>query len=388
MEIAIIKSEFAKLLHVTLAIAEKKAQMPILANVVLTAEGNSFQVTSSDLEVTALASCPAIVKRRGSITVNAKVLGDLVRELPEGEVTIRVSERDRVEVLAGSSKLRIVGVSADEYPVPPGLAVSTACRLPAPVLSDMINKTLYAVSQDEGRINMSGLCLEVVKEEKEAGLRMVATDGHRLALVTRPMQTVQFSGLALKGTAAEGSALPDHVIVPRKGVAEVRKALEAAGDVPVGVNIAEGFLVVEGSGWKLVVRLLDGEFPNYSQVVPRNTGSKVTVLSSALAHALKRVSLVVSDKNKGVRFDLIGTMLRISSSSPELGEAQEEVDVQYSGPDFALGFNARYILDVLATVGENQPFVMELAPQGGPGKFYPEADESCFGIVMPLRLDS
>jgi DNA polymerase-3 subunit beta len=123
-------------------------------------------------------------------------------------------------------------------------------------------------------------------------------------------------------------------------------------------------------------------------VLPRNTGSKVTVLSSDLAHALKRVSLVVSDKSKAVRFDLFGTMLRISSSSPELGEAQEEVEVQYSGPDFALGFNARYILDVLATVGENQPFVMELAPQGGPGKFYTEADESCFGIVMPLRLES
>jgi DNA polymerase-3 subunit beta len=208
-----------------------------------------------------------------------------------------------------------------------------------------------------------------------------------LALVTRPMQEIEFSGLTLKGTGGEGNPIPDHVIIPRKGVAEVRKALEAAGNVPVGVDVSEGFLVVDGNGWKLVVRLLDSEFPNYSQIIAKSGGLRITVLSSLLAQALKRVSLVVSDKNKGVRFDISPDLMRISSSSPELGEAQEEVEVQYKGESFAVGFNARYILDVLATVGENQPFVIELVPGGGPGKFYTEADESCFGIVMPLRLD-
>lgn len=385
MEITISKSELSKLLHITLAIAEKKSTMPILGNLLINAEERSFKVTGSDLEITAVASGPATVRKEGAITVSSKVFGDLVRELPDGEITIKATDRDRVEVMAGNSQLKIVGVSAEEYPVPPGLALKAKCRLPASTLTDMINKTLYAVSLDEGRYNMNGVCIEVVKE-KVAGLRMIATDGHRLALITRPIEGVEFSGLSVKGTKKSGSSI-DHVIVPRKGLAEIRKALETAGDVPVGVDVSEGFMVVEGPSWKLVVRLLDSEFPNYEQVLPKAPGSKITVLSSQLSQALKRVSLVVSDKNKGVRLDFFENTVRITSSSPELGEALEEVPVQYTGREFSVGFNARYILDVLSSVSEAQPFVMELSGESGPGKFYTESDESCVGIVMPLRLD-
>jgi len=386
MEITISKTELSKLLHVTLAIAEKKSTMPILGNILLAAEDKSFKVTASDLEITAIASSTASVKKQGSITVSAKVFGDLVRELPDGDITIKAVDRDRVEVNAGSSKLKIVGVGAEEYPVPPGLSLKTKSKLSAPTLIEMINKTLYAVSLDEGRYNMNGICVEITKSGKSSVLGMVATDGHRLSLISRPLEGVEFTGLSLKGSGKTGAGV-DHVIVPRKGIAEVRKALETVGDIPVGVDVSEGFLVVEGPAWKLVVRLLDSEFPNYEQVLPKKDGNKITVLSTHLAHALKRVSLVVSDKNKGVRFDFFKNLVRISSSSPELGEAQEEVEVQHKGSDFSVGFNARYIIDVLSTIGENQPFVMELNGETGPGKFYAESDESCFGIVMPLRLD-
>jgi DNA polymerase-3 subunit beta len=385
MEITIPKNELSKLLHVTLAIAEKKSTMPILGNVLLSAEEKSFKVTGSDLELTAVAAVTAAVKKTGAITVSAKVFGDLVRELPDGEITIRATDRDRVEVIAGPSQLKIVGVSADEYPVPPGLSLKTKCKLPASTLAEMINRTLYAVSLDEGRYNMNGVCVEIGKES-ETALRMIATDGHRLALITRPLDGFEITGLAVKGTKKIAN-VTDHVIVPRKGLVEVRKALETAGDAPVGVDVSEGFLIVEGPTWKQVVRLLDSEFPNYEQVIPKTPGSKAVVLSSHLSQALKRVSLVVSDKNKGVRLDFFENLVRISSSSPELGEAQEEVQLQYSGREFSVGFNARYLLDVLASVGESQPFVLELGGESGPGKFYAECDESCIGIVMPLRLD-
>jgi DNA polymerase-3 subunit beta len=386
MEISIPKSELSKLLHITLAIAEKKSTMPILGNLLLSAEDKLFRVTASDLEVTAVASATASVKKKGSITVSAKVFGDLVRELPEGDVTIKSADRDRVEIVSGTSKLKIVGVGAEEYPVPPGLWLDTKCKISAATLSEMINKTLYAVSVDEGRYNMNGVCLELVKEGKTPALRMVATDGHRLALITRPLEGVEFSGLVAKGESKdEGDT--DHVIVPRKGLAEVRKALEAAGDVLVGVDVIQGFLVVQGLMWKLVVQLLDNDFPNYDQVLPKSPGTKIAAQSSQLAQALKRVSLVVSDKNKGVRLDFFPNLVRISSSSPEVGEAQEEVEVQYKGRDFSVGFNARYILDSLSTIGESQPYILELSGETGPGKFYAESDESSIGIVMPLRLD-
>jgi DNA polymerase-3 subunit beta len=385
MDITISKSELSKLLHITQAIAEKKSTMPILGNLHLLADEKSFKITGSDLEITAIASGAAEVRKTGAVTVNSKVLGELVRELSDDEITIRTTDRERVEIISAGSKLKIIGQSADEYPVPPGLSLPTKCKLSAKTLSEMINSTLYAVSQDEGRYNMNGVCLELTSDKKPA-LRMVATDGHRLAMITRPVEGVAFTALTAKGAGKTGE-IPDNVIVPRKGLSEVRKALETAGDAAVGVDVNEGFLVVEGPAWKLVVRLLDSEFPNYEQVLPKVPGSKISVLSSDLAQALKRVSLVVSDKNKGVRLDIFENLVRITSSSPELGEALEELPVHYKGKDFSVGFNARYVLDVLNSIGESQPFVMELGGEIGPGKFFAESDESYISIVMPLRLD-
>jgi DNA polymerase-3 subunit beta len=386
MEITIPKSELSKILHLTLAIAEKKSTMPILGNLLLSAEDKTLRITASDIEVTAVASAAASVKKKGAITVAAKMFGDLVRELPDGDVTVRTGDRDRVEVIAGSSKLKIMGVSAAEYPIPDSINLPTKCKISAQTLAEMINKTLYAVSLDEGRYNMNGVCVEMVKEGKTASLRMVATDGHRLALITRPIDGVNFTALKAKEAEKQDSTR-DHVIVPRKGLGEVRKALEAVGDVQVGVDVVGGFLVVESGSCKLVVQLLDSEFPNYEQVLPKAPGTKIALLSSQLAHALKRVSLVVSDKNKGVRLDFFSNLLRISSSSPEVGEAQEELEVQYKGRDFSVGFNARYIIDALATVGENQPYILELSGETGPGKMYAESDESAIAVVMPLRLE-
>jgi DNA polymerase-3 subunit beta len=386
MEITIPKVELSKLLHITLAIAEKKSTMPVLGNLLLEADDSSFKITASDIEITAVASSKATVRGKGSITVPAKMFGELVRELPDGDVTLKAGDRDRIEITAGSSKLKIVGTSSDEYPIPSSLSLDTKCKLSAQTLVEMINQTLYAVSLDEGRYNMNGVAMELIQEGKALSLRMIATDGHRLALITRPLQGVDFTGLTAKGSKkSEGTS--DHVIVPRKGLAEIRKALETVGDVAVGVDVINGFLVLESSSWKLVVQLLDSEFPNYEQVLPKGDGTKVAVLSSQLAQALKRVSLVVSDKNKGVRLDFFKNMIRVSSSSPELGEAQEELEVDYKGKDFSIGFNARYVIDALATAGESQPYILELSGESGPAKMYAESDESAIAIVMPLRLD-
>jgi DNA polymerase-3 subunit beta len=352
----------------------------------MSAQDSTFKITASDVEITAASLGKAAVKGKGAITVSSKMFGDLVRELPDGEVTIRTGDRDRIEVMAGASKLKIVGVSAEEYPVPTSINLATKCKLPAQTLVEMINKTLYAVSLDEGRYNMSGVCFELIKEGKKSSLRMIATDGHRLAMITRPLEGVEFTSLKPKGAKKEDYER-DHVIVPRKGLAEVRKALETAGDSTVGVDIIQGCLVVEGASWKLVVQLVDSEFPNYEHVMPKEPGTKVAVLSSELSHALKRVSLVVSDKNKSVRLDLFNGLVRISSSSPEVGEGVDEIDIQYKGRDMSIGFNARYLIEALATVGENQPFVLEISNETGPTKIYAEADESAIGIVMPMRLE-
>ena len=384
MELTVPKQEISKLLHITATIAEKKATRPILANLLLEATKDTFRITGSDEELVAVASTKASVVAQGAITVGAKVLAELVRELPDEDVTIRTSEGARVEVISGKTRLKIVGTSPEEYPTPKGLDLPATSKVSAGVLAELINRTVYAVSQDEGRYNLSGACLELCKDGKLSVLRMSATDGHRLASISRSVDPVKFSSLEVTDLAAE--ALGAHVIIPRKGLTEIRKALEVAGDGNVGMDVINGFFVVEFPGCKLVVRLLDGEFPNYQRVIPKDQGSKVVVLSDTLAHALRRMSLVVSDKGKGVRMDVFPNLMRMSSSSPELGEGQEEIEVQYQGPNFSIGFNSKYVLDVIASLGENQPLVIELSKDMGAGKFYNESDESSFAVVMPIRL--
>jgi DNA polymerase-3 subunit beta len=252
-------------------------------------------------------------------------------------------------------------------------------KVSAVQLLEMINKTSYAVSPDDTRINLNGLCIELAKEtqgaakgkSKERSMRFVATDGHRLAMVTRPIAGLSFDGNAL---------------VSRKAVGEIRKMLEMIGDREVGIDIAERFLILEGQGNKIAIVLMDAEFPDYNQVLPKQKGKIAVMKSGELAQALRRVALMVTDKGKCVKFDFSKDLLRISSSSPDLGEASEELEINYKGDQLSAGFNAKYIIDITSSLTEDQPLVMELNGELGAGKFYPESDESYTAIVMPMRL--
>lgn len=382
MNIIVSKDELSRALSIINNIVEKKTTMPIMANVLISAEDGHVRFSGSDLEITALATAPAKVKERGSTTVNAKMLSEIVRELPGGDVALTLGDGERLEIKAHNTKLRIIGVSAQEYPSLPGLSIETKNKISAQTLLEMINNTIYAVSTDETRFNLSGVCFEmlekdgtkIVRQKKASAngsLRLVATDGHRLALTTRPVDHVTFSG---------------RVIAPRKGLAELRKILEECGDSEVGIEITEGFIVAETPTSKVSMRLVDGEFPDYARAFPDKDGTKVVVSSNDLSQALRRVALVVSDKQKCVKFDLSNGTLRISSSSPELGDATEELPIEYKGSPITVGFNAKYLLDITSALTEDQRLVMELNGETGPGKFYPEGDDSSIGIVMPMRI--
>lgn len=379
MDLTISKSELSKALFVTESIVEKRTTMPILSNVLLTASDGKLKISATDLEVTALATASAKIRTPGSITVNAKVFSDIVRELPDSDVGLKLGEGDRLEVVSKGSRLKMVGVSAEEFPSLPGVSFEARSKISSKQLLEMINKTVYAVSYDETRFNLNGVCFELVADGKAKGkkgprsLRFVATDGHRLAMITRPVEDLDFE---------------ERVIVPRKGLSEIRKLITTDDDVQVGIDIRDGFLLLETAVAKVSMRLIDGEFPDYNQVLPKQPGVVVTLNIDDFAQALRRVALMVSDKGKCVRLDFNGHALRISSSSPELGEAVEELEIKYSGKPLSVGFNAKYILDIAASLGEAQKINLELNGELGPGKFFAEGDESYIGIVMPMRLTS
>ena len=375
MKVKIQKSELSKALHLLQSIVEKKTTMPILSNFLLTAVDNGLRLAATDLEITAVSLVPAKVDGRGSTTINARIFSEIVRELPDGELSLHLSDNERLEIKTGRSSLKMVGVSAEEYPTLQGVDLQAKGRVAAPQLVEMINRTIYAVSQDETRFNLSGVCFEPLVEKAgkktNSSLRLVATDGHRLAMITRPLEDI---------------AVTQKVIVPRKGLTEVRKLLEEVGDSVVGIDLKEGFLKIETPNSQLSVRLIDAEFPDYTQVIPQEKGVRATIDSELLAQALRRVALMVTDKAKCVKLDFAKGVLRISSSSPELGEAKEELEIDYSGEPLSIGFNARYMLDIINAFGEKRQVCLDLFGTSGPGRFSSAGDESALAIVMPMRL--
>lgn len=374
MDILISKNDLNRALLITQSIVEKKTTMPILANVLLSAADKHLRISATDFEVTAVLGVNATVKSTGSTTVNAKVFGDVVRELPDGDVLLRLGKSERLEISARNSLFKMIGVSAEEYPSLPGIGTSPRGKISSRQFLEMINKTIYAVSQDDTRFNLSGVCFEMTTGAKKSqkALRMVATDGHRLSMITRPVEGLDFEG---------------RIIVPRKGLNEIKKILDSDTDTPVGIGVSNGFFVLENGEATISIRLIDGEFPDYNQVIPKERGISATLPADILAQALRRASLMVTDKGKGVRMDFSPGILRISSSSPELGESSEELEIQYTGKQLSVGFNARYILDIASSIMEGQKINIELNGELGPGKFYSDGDESYFGVVMPMRLN-
>ena len=371
MDITISKEELSKVLSLTQSIVERKTTMPILTNLLLSVSDGELKISATDLEVTAISKTSAEVRSGGSTTVNAKVFAEIVRELPDGAVTITLTDGDRVEITCGNSRLKMIGISAEEYPSLPGMGYEPENKMPAHELLGMINSTLYAVSMDETRFNLNGVCFSSQKSGKETTLKMVATDRHRLALITRATDGFEFDGQA---------------IVPRKGLSEIRKLLDECGNAEIGIDIRDGFLLLDTASTRVSMRLIDGEFPDYKQVLPKQDGVVSTVSSTEIAQSLKRVALMVTDKGKCVKLDFAPGSLRVSSSSSELGEAVEELDVDYDGEPLSVGFNAKYIMDYAASLGEDQRMCIELNGALGPGKFYAEGDESYIGIIMPMRL--
>ncbi|WKZ57806.1 MAG: DNA polymerase III subunit beta [Bdellovibrionota bacterium] len=372
MEITIPRNDLMRLLQVTDSVVQKKTTMPILSNVLLSASDGKLRVSASDLEVTAVSQAVAKVSKPGSTTVNGKILSEIVRELPDTDLAIKLADGERFVISSKNSQVKLNAVSADEYPSLPGINLDVSGRISAAVFSEMLQRTLYAVSFDETRFNLNGICFEIAGKGKgNKNLRMVATDGHRLALISRPVSQLEFQG---------------SVIVPRKGLGELRKILDDKGDGEIGIGIIEGFFIIDSGDTKISMRLIEGQFPDYQQVVPKGEGVKVTIPSSELAQALRRVALVVSDKSKAVRFDFSEHDLTLSSSSPELGEVKEQVETDYKGKQLSIGFNARYLLDVINSFGNEETLCMHLHGELGPGVFSSERDDACMAIVMPMRL--
>ena len=375
MEFRIEKETFLKALQKVQGIVEKRTSMPILSNVLIEAtDGEKINVTATDLEVGMKSSYSALVQSSGKITVSAKKLFEIVKELPNQEIRFSTRENDWVEITCGKVQFNIVGLSPDEFPYFPDVKQENLFEIESALLKGMIEKTSYAICNDETKYNLNGIFTKVeVAPSGDNLLKMVATDGHRLSIATG----------RLKGSA--GPELLKGVILPKKGIHEMKKVTDEEG----GGNLLFGFMdnsaVLKRGDSYMVMRLVDGEFPDYNRVIPQSNDRTVGVSKENFTHSVRRMAILSSEKFKGIMLDISSDGIRISSSNPELGEAKEELDVSYSGEPFAVRFNARYLLDVLA-VAETARVEMKFRDELSPSIIVPEGSDSFLAVIMPMRL--
>lgn len=372
MKLEIERADLQRGLARLQAIVEKRNSMPILANVLLTAdkEKGTLELAATDLEVGVRGVHPAKVQKGGSLTASARKLFDIVKELPDEPVQLTATSNAYLELRCGRARFSLAGTDAEEYPDLPEFSPEKLVRLQAAVLSQMVERTMYAASVDETRYNLNGVHFEVSSDEGK--IRMVATDGHRLALVDRTV-------------GSEVTGLASGVIVPRKGLAEIKRLVdeEDADEIELGFEGNSG--LVRKGDVTLVMRLIEGEFPNYQQVIPKASDTFLTLPAEPLVRALRRVALLSAERSRAVKLELSRGQLTVSSSNPDLGEAQEELDVDYDGEGLAIGFNAKYLMDSISSLGSKE-VRLGLRDANSPAEIRPTEDEDSLAVVMPMRL--
>ncbi|MFA4974523.1 MAG: DNA polymerase III subunit beta [bacterium] len=370
MEIRITRTEMLKGLGLVQSIVERKSTMPILTNVLLEASGKNLSVTATDLEVGMNCIYPAEVVSEGKVTIHAKSLYEIVKELPEEMVHFKLKSGNWVEIKCGKSNFKVVGLASDEFPSLPKKGSGQTQKADAAFIRDMIDKTSFAMSNDETRYNLNGVYTDFSGAENGKTIQMVATDGHRLSIIKREADVKW--------------CLPKGGIVPRKGVAELKRLVET-GDSPVELWADAKHLIAYRDNTTLVIRLIDGQFPPYEQVVPKKSKRVVSVNRQDLIRALKRVSVISTDRSRGVRFTVSPNNLDISASNPDLGEAKEELTAQYKGDAFDIGFNARYFIEALLSI-EDEQVALQLGDETSPCLIMSEFDRGFTHVIMPMRL--
>ena len=378
MELTIEKHQFLRGLARTHGVADRKSSMHILSNVLLSAEGpDRLRLSATDLYLGVTSLVPANIKKGGIIAVAARTLFDIVKNLPDGEVSWSLSDSHAVELKCGKVRYRIPAMPGEDFPPLPNPGDADFAHLEAEVLAELISLTQYSMSHDDTRPHLAGTLFEGDGKV----VRMVTTDGHRLSKAEHKV-------------GGKGGMMNFSMLVPHKGISELKRLLDdvksakgKGGEGPtVGICTAGGNAFFQRDDLCLSVKLADENFPPYSKVIPSKQTRTIIAARGPLVEALRRISLVANDKSGGVQLILEPGLLRIQSQNPEVGEGSEEVDVDYAGDELRIGFNARYLLDALSALPYDE-VAIELSGERDPGVLKPAGDNADFiGVIMPMRI--
>lgn len=368
MKFSILTSDLNQALQHTLSIIEKKNTVPILANFLLVVEDQKLFVVATNLEVGIKYSCSVHSTQNGKITVPAKYFTDIIRDISEKEVTVSRKDNHWVEVISGRYKVNIVGLPGEDYPIMPTFNEREYFNVRADALKQMIDRTSFAVSNDSTRYHLNGVFFE---PQENSIFRMTATDGHRLSIVDDEV-------------FLNPPQLKRGIIIPRKGLQELRKLLDAV-DSEIQLSFDKQYLFCKTQSSFLLIRLIDGEYPDYRQVIPKTFENKVLVERNSLLSAIKRVSHLANEKSKAIRFLIQKGMILISSSNPEMGDAKEELEANYSGTEIDIAFNSKYLMDYLS-VTDSEQVDLYVKDRMSPGILRGSERQNQTYVIMPMRI--
>lgn len=366
MKFKIKRETLLKPLQFVIGVVERRQTLPVLSNLLLQAEKGRISVTATDLEVELVANFDLDVADSGEVTIPARKFLDICRTLPDdAELSVGFSN-ERVQVKSGKSRFTLSTLPAAEFPIVDDIQIQKEFSVPQRELKKLIERTHFAMAQQDVRYYLNGLLLEI----KEGQLRSVATDGHRLAICE---------------VQAEISGSDNYqVIVPRKGIQELARLLEDSDDIAL-IQLGSNHIRIQLPELRFTSKLIDGKFPDYNKVLPKNADKRVGAVRDVLKQALVRTSILSNEKFRGVRLNFDTGILCIQAHNPEQEEAEEEVEVEYKGDPVEIGFNVNYILDALNAIPEDNVTIL-LSDANSSCLIEPTEQKDCRYVVMPMRL--
>ena len=371
MDLYIDRNELSRGLARVQGVVERRSTSPVLSYVLLAANEDGLRVTATDTEVAFIGDLSANVEKKGELAVDAANLFQIIRSLSEPTVHLTLGSGQRLEIRSGQSFFRLPGVPAEEYPAIPAFNAQGVANMQTSVIRRLVEQSNFAVATDDSRYGLNGAHVEEINDDAGRRLRMVATDGHRLA--------------ASEGTYDGELAITPRMLMPRKALNVMRKLLDGH-DEGIEIAFGEGTVRLKRPGQTFWFRLLDGEFPDYKAVLPAECKHKVLVKCSELSSALKRVGILIQERSRAVKFQFSDDQLEIASNSADRGEVKEVVAVELDGEPITMGFNISYLKDIIGVIsGSTVQF--EMSHQLGPCLIRDPNDASAFFVVMPMRLD-
>ncbi|HNU98474.1 MAG: DNA polymerase III subunit beta [Verrucomicrobia bacterium] len=369
MKLTIAREQLINGLQAVQNVVGSRTTLPILSNVLLQAEQGRLGLTATDLDVSIACGVEAKVEKVGVTTLPARRLFSIVRELGTPEIELEVDEKNVCSLTAGASFFKVNGLPAEDFPPRPGFADSKRVALPQDKVKGMLRRTAFAVSNDEARYVLNGLFFSL----REHKVTLVATDGRRLALTDEEVDI--------------GAENQTEFIVPAKTVAELSRLLQDKGEVEISVGDNQVAFDMRGEGLLNILaisKLVEGTYPNYQQVIPRESKERIPLVREELVQALRRAELMTSEKSNSVKLSFTRNTLAITANAPEIGEARETLAINYKGPDLAVAFNPSFLLDALKALDNDEVF-LELSDELSPGVL--KVNGPFLYVIMPMRMN-